>query len=305
MKETQQISERLFAEILEKMANSPHNIYSLLIELANNINEVLWIWGRGKVIYVSPAYERIWGRSSQELYQTIEPLLSSIHPEDRERIIESFSRVGDQNIGYISEEFRIIRADGSLRWILMKAFPVYGEKGELLFSTGIAEDITERKRMEESLKYQSMHDALTGLYNRAYFQEEMQRMDNMRDNPVGLLIIDMDGLKTVNDRLGHLQGDQLIKDAAQLLKSCFRKNDVVARIGGDEFAVILPRTTPEALLDSVKRIQNKVAEYNRQNEIHMGLSIGQAIRLDASKGMLELYKEADDIMYANKPKIRR
>ncbi|SHK01152.1 sensor domain-containing diguanylate cyclase [Desulforamulus aeronauticus] len=305
MKQEGTSTESILKQIAREAASSSLNIYSLLKELADNINEVLWLKSHDRFLYVSPAYEAIWGRSCQSLYQSPESFLESIHPEDRERIIQAFQERAVKKIGYIREEYRIIRPDGTLRWILSKTFPVHDEKGQVQFSAGIAEDITERKLVEETLWYRSLHDALTDLYNRAYFQEEMQRLDNMRDNPVGLLIIDMDGLKTVNDSLGHLMGDKLIQDVAKLLRSCFRKSDVVARIGGDEFAVLLPRTSAEAVLASSKRIQAKVVEYNAQNEINMGLSIGQAIRLDASKTMLELFKEADDKMYANKPDGRR
>lgn len=301
MKQEDPSTESILKQIAKEAASSSINIYFLLKELADNINEVLWLRTPDRMLYISPAYETIWGRSCQSLYQSPESFFESIHFEDRERIISAFQEGAVNKIGYIKEEYRIVRPDGTLRWILSKSFPVHDEKGQVLFSAGIAEDISERKLVEETLRYRSLHDALTDLYNRAYFQEEMLRLDNMRDNPVGLIIVDMDGLKTVNDSLGHLMGDKLIQDAAKLLRSCFRKSDVVARIGGDEFAVLLPRTSSEAVLASIKRIQAEVAEYNIQNEVSMGLSIGQATRMDTSRTMLELFKEADDEMYANKP----
>lgn len=115
-------------------------------------------------------------------------------------------------------------------------------------------DISERKRIEEQLVYLSLHDPLTGLYNRAYFEEEMRRLEGGRFARVGIIVCDVDGLKLVNDTLGHGAGDNLLRAAAQVLEECFREGDVVARIGGDKFAVLLPSGGKTAVESSCRRI---------------------------------------------------
>jgi len=162
-------------------------------------------------------------------------------------------------------------------------------------------DITERKQMEEQLKYLSLHDPLTGLHNRAYFNEEMRRLEGERYLPLGVIVCDLDGLKLVNDTFGHDAGNVLLVSAANILKDCFRKGDIVARIGGDEFVVMLTCTDRLTLEKACLRIWESIASYNSANpEIPLSLSIGFAIGEDSAKKPADLFKEADINMYREK-----
>jgi two-component system chemotaxis sensor kinase CheA len=112
------------------------------------------------------------------------------------------------------------------------------ENDRMVGFRGLIRDVSERRETIDKLEYMSMHDSLTGLYNRSYFEEEMRRLENSRRNPVALILFDVDGLKLVNDTLGHDKGDQLLLQSARIIGECFRKEDVAARVGGDEFAAI-------------------------------------------------------------------
>jgi diguanylate cyclase (GGDEF)-like protein len=115
------------------------------------------------------------------------------------------------------------------------------------------------------------------------------------------VVCDLDGLKLINDTMGHDRGDELLKTAAQIIRRPFRSSDVVARVGGDEFAVILPSTDEKSVADIAARIQKAVEEHNRQkNGIPLSLSVGFATGTDVSRGILEIFKQADSNMYKNK-----
>lgn len=163
------------------------------------------------------------------------------------------------------------------------------------------EEIAERKVVEEKLRYMSMHDSLTGLYNRTYFEEELNRISSGRYKSVGIIVCDVDGLKVVNDTLGHAFGDALIVTAACALKDACRRGDVVARIGGDEFVVLLPGAYAETIKEMCKRIEEKVQKYQSIiEEKNVRLSIGWAVNGDREVDMQELFKEADEKMYEDK-----
>ncbi|TAL29737.1 MAG: PAS domain S-box protein [Spirochaetes bacterium] len=163
------------------------------------------------------------------------------------------------------------------------------------------QDITERKEYEEKLKHLSMHDALTGLYNRAYFEQEMIRLDKGRNLLMGMILCDVDGLKLVNDTMGHDKGDELIRVAAATIAAGFRAGDMVARIGGDEFAVILPGCSEENVIMLRERLKNSIGEYNSVNpSIPLSFSVGTACRSSVSVTMEELFREADESMYSDK-----
>jgi diguanylate cyclase (GGDEF)-like protein len=170
------------------------------------------------------------------------------------------------------------------------------------FNLSVARDISERKRMEEKLKQLSIHDTLTGLYNRGFFEEELARLERGGQFPVSLVIADIDRLKKVNDRLGHSAGDDLLRGAAQVLTTSFRSEDIVARIGGDEFAIILPNTDGIVAKKMLRRIRQNLRKYNTGHaNMLLGISFGVSTA-KKSKPLQETLKAADASMYREKRK---
>jgi diguanylate cyclase (GGDEF)-like protein/PAS domain S-box-containing protein len=163
------------------------------------------------------------------------------------------------------------------------------------------EEIAERKLVEEKLRYMSMHDSLTGLYNRTYYEEELQRIAKARYASVGVIICDVDGLKAVNDTLGHAFGDALIITAAIALRQACRKGDTVSRIGGDEFVVLLPEAEIKEIQEVCQRIGEKMRRCGtKTNGKFVRLSVGWAFHNGPGLDMKALLKEADKKMYDDK-----
>lgn len=164
-------------------------------------------------------------------------------------------------------------------------------------------EITERIKIEDILreseykfKFLSYHDNLTGLFNRRYYEEEIKRMDVEENLPISIIMGDVNSLKLVNDAFGHDRGDELLQKAATCIQTECRAGDVVARWGGDEFVILLPRTTSEEAKRIVKKI--KVASINQQvNAIHMSISFGWASKERGEDDILKVLKNAEDHMY--------
>lgn len=165
----------------------------------------------------------------------------------------------------------------------------------------IVRDTTQHSQLLKELHYLSLHDHLTGLYNRAYFEQQMQNLQGNEHVPVTVFVFDLDGLKSINDTLGHQCGDQLLKSAAAVLSGAFHKDDIIARIGGDEFAILLPKTSLYEAKAAYQRIRDAEAEYNSQNnQTLLGISIGFAVSSQSAANMDELFLEADNNMYKEK-----
>ncbi|MGB2954619.1 MAG: diguanylate cyclase [Anaerolineales bacterium] len=192
--------------------------------------------------------------------------------------------------------------DGLLRLSLP---PGYEKTWERVFISII--DITDRKQTEKKLRFLSFHDALTGLYNRGYFEEEMERLKSSRQFPVSIITCDLDDLKQINDSLGHDTGDQAIKAAANILRSnVFRKEDVVARIGGDEFVILLPNVDLNDNPAVRKRLEKSIIDFNESTENDglyrpISISYGYSV-IQSGESLMEGYKQADADMYTAKIK---
>jgi len=200
--------------------------------------------------------------------------------------------------GSISTELRYIHKDGSIRWWTVDAVKI-SENRFLGFSI----DITSKKRAEEGLRFQSRHDYLTGLYNRRYYETELKRLDTESQLPLSVIIGDINGLKLINDAFGHAEGDKLIIECAKIIEGCCRQGDILARTGGDEFGIIMPRTDSVTALEVLQKIQAALEKYDSENNIEMyqhSVSLGYATKEKVDEEIGYILKTAEDNMYQRK-----
>ncbi len=196
-------------------------------------------------------------------------------------------------------DMTLISRTGVIKQTQYNSFILESSQGNMMGI--IIRDITKTKELEAKLRFMGLHDSLTSLHNRAFFNEEMRRLESGRLDPVAILVCDLDFFKQLNDTLGHQAGDHLLIDVGQILKSSFRENDVIARMGGDEFAVILNRSDEDQALAACQRIARNIAEYNQSAPVWpVSMSIGYAVRNGEKVTLEEIYRRADAMMYANK-----
>lgn len=261
----------------------------------NSPDVILRLSPAGRVLYVNQTVEKITGiPAPQWLGKTGAELNFPEH------LLELWNLSMEQ----VLHSHAIQRHEFNLpngRWIEEQVVPEFSADGAVKSVMITGRDITERKLMEQELEYIGLHDSLTRLYNRAYFQEEMNRLNSGRWHPVGVIVMDLDGLKLVNDTMGHDCGDQLLINTAQILKQCFRESDVVARIGGDEFAVLLPNSEKSVVEEACRRVREAIQAYNELVPPYpLSLSMGFAASSQEITHLDVLFKEADNNMYREK-----
>ena len=196
-------------------------------------------------------------------------------------------------------EFEIIGIDGQLSWYDAIIGPIQQED-VITSAILVMTNITERKYAEEQLKFLSNHDILTGLFNRAFFETELHRLQKSRLYPVTIVMADVNNLKNTNDIHGPAAGDDLLRTIAQVMRDAFRSEDVVARIGGDEFAVLLPEIDEAGAQAILNRLKDKLDQMNNSGrDIQLSLSIGASTG-QADSQLFEVMKQADNLMYEDK-----
>ncbi|MGE5485732.1 MAG: PAS domain S-box protein [Ignavibacteriales bacterium] len=196
-------------------------------------------------------------------------------------------------------EIEIEASDGRKRILLLTGSPRFDSQNRLTGTFGIFRDITEQKQAEAEIRYLSFHDKLTGLYNRAYFEEELRRINGQRQMPISIIMGDVNGLKLVNDAFGHHEGDRILVEIAHVLKASCRKEDVVARWGGDEFVMVLPRCTQKTAVEVCDRIRQSCQQCGR-SPLQLSIALGAVTKEDHDESVSDILKEAEDRMYRNK-----
>jgi diguanylate cyclase (GGDEF)-like protein/PAS domain S-box-containing protein len=266
-------SEKKYSDYIE---NAPHGVF--VVDKS------------GRYIDLNRAATEITGYSKEEqLKMEIRDITAE---ESQNHAYELFERLS--KTGAMSGELQFIHKNGSKRWWSIDAVKLSENK-----FLGFSSDITERRKVESDLLYLSYHDHLTNLYNRRFFEEELMRFDIKQNLPLSVIMCDVNGLKMANDSFGHDSGDQLLIHAAEAIKKVCRKEDIIARIGGDEFIVLLPKTNTYEAAQIANQIKELASEVMAAS-IELSISYGYETKTTENQSIVEIISNAENHMHQHK-----
>ena len=269
-----------------------------LEKLINQANAPIMEWdAKLRITRFNRAFEIITGRKADKvLGKTLEILF----PPDKVSTYMLLFQNMQKGKGKNAVEIDIMHMDGSVRTILWNSTTIYGAEGLKPISI-IAQglDITDRLRAKDEILYNSYHDQLTGLYNRRFFEEELNRLDVERNLPISMVMCDVNGLKLVNDSFGHVMGDHLLQKVAEVLRKGCRADEFIARLGGDEFIIILPKTNESQTEEIIKHI-NHIITKEKVGSLTISISIGFETKKKTNEDMRIIFKNTEDHMYRHK-----
>ncbi|WP_422477790.1 sensor domain-containing diguanylate cyclase/phosphohydrolase [Pleomorphochaeta sp. DL1XJH-081] len=293
------ISDRRLSEVALKRSERRYRL------IAEHASDVIWVYDVEKraFVYLSPSVRQFLGYEPEELIE--KPVEFSLYPQDVERI--------KKKLGHMILEFskhpklekrwklqmRQVKRDGSVIWA-EASINFRLKRSQKVEAIGVSRDVTTRKRNEERILHLSYRDQLTGLYNRRYYEERQTILcSDERYMPLSVVVCDVNGLKLTNDVFGHQMGDQLLVTCANSLLAVNKQKDIIARIGGDEFVVLMAKTSQEEALERIEGMRQEIAD-KQVGKTRLSVSFGCATAYKTSDSFEAIFKQAEDIMYRQK-----
>jgi len=271
------------------------NVYNSLLNTFSNA--IIIVDSDSKIIFWNDGAKKLFYYASKEIIgKSINIIIPDAIYNSKVAIREIIAFKKIQNIKKSISSIGL-RKDG--REIKVEISISFWKSNKSIFYTLIISDITVQKKKEEKLRYKSFHDILTGLYNRAYFEEELKRLDTSRQLPLSMLIGDINGLKLINDAFGYKEGDLILKGMADILKKSCRADDIIARWGGDEFVIMLPNTCEDVVSKIISRIRRKCEKFNYKN-IPLNISLGFSTKVKINQEISDIIREAESRMKEEK-----
>ncbi len=247
---------------------------------------------KGRFIEINSAYCGMTGYSREELLvMNVSELELQESVEETARHIKKITKQGSDYF-----ETRHRRKDGTAIDLEISVSHLKVNGGILI---AFLRDITERKLTDEQIRYFSIHDSMTGLYNRYFLEAEIKRLDTARQLPISMIMGDLNGLKLVNDTYGHVTGDEMLKKSAEVLKESIREEDILARWGGDEFVILLPQTKSKEAETICKRITEGCSSVTVEG-LPISMALGTATKHKHKQNLVDILKEAEDNLYKQK-----
>ncbi len=275
---------------------------------ARGASDGLWDWDLTTgAIYYSPRWKSMLGYREEEVGATVEDWLRRVHPEDVEALRSAMQAHVSGAAPQLQHEYRIRDGEGGWRWMLARGVAVRDDDGKATRMAGSQTDIGAWKQAEARLLHDAFHDPLTDLPNRALFLDRLSRVSQSgrrrASHRYAVLFLDLDRFKVINDGLGHVVGDELLKMVAHRLLLCVRQEDTVARLGGDEFGILLADVHD---LEDATRVARRVNAALQQpvrigeHEVFTSASIGVSLSTAGSAQPEDVIRDADTAMYRAK-----
>lgn len=280
----------------DKVIEEQENILKVVMDTLPGM--VFYKDKQGKYVYVNKEFDKFYHRDDVE--ELIGKTNFDIHPT--EELAKKYTWEDNevlQKKQSICAETILNSNDGREIYTEAVKVPVIDKNNEAVGVVGLILDVTEKKEAEEKLKALTFTDILTGLYNRTYFEEKAKELLCEKYLPVGVIMGDADGLKIVNDTLGHSQGDELLKLIANVLREVCGEKQLIFRTGGDEFVILLPNSTDYECEDIIRKIFNTCKNY-KHDLINVSISLGSSITYSSNKSIYDALKEADAKVYRQK-----
>lgn len=269
-------------------------------------NDGIWDWDISKNSLLFTRTKKMLGYEECEIKNSMEGLRSIMHADDIEGHIEELEAHTKKETPYYEFQYRLRTKNGKYRWILSRGKAIFNKDGKAVRISGSHRDVTDYNIAVQKIYDLAYYDSLTGISNRATFKESLYdalMKANEDHKKVGLLYMDLDNFKMVNDTLGHMFGDELLKNVAKLLKEIVSNKGIVARLGGDEFAIVIPQVEyNDDLIEIAKKIIESFQKpwIMNDRELYITSSIGICVYPNHAKNTYEMVKNADTAMYSAK-----